>query len=257
MDTTLTDTTVSMSSWLANQFSPYAPGFWLLIGILATALLITVQKYIPSRWRGTIWFVHWLIIPYLGLLVGGLSPRLLGLAGHDWLAGLGLGLGLIFAVVILLSMARAIIDLGAPTAYSTPQATQESASPTSDALQTQRLGWHTISSTLLWCGIEQFHWTFLRGAIWEMLQTLPNPPDLVGYWAIWLATAIIIIQLLLLRPAFYPLLIQLVAVITTSILFFYTRNFWLCWIMHAAVQLLTVPPALLPLAPLRLATTRN
>lgn len=249
MHTTIAGPTLSMSSWLSNQFSPYAPGFWLLIGILATALLITVNKYIPSRWRGLIWFAHWLIIPYLGLLVGGLSPYLLGLAGHDWLAGLGLGLGLIFAVVILLSMARAIIDLGAPTA--------ESISPAIGGLHLQRLGWHTISSTLLWCGIEQFHWVFLRGAIWEMLQTLPNPPELVGYWAIWCATAIIIIQLLLLRPAFYPLLIQLVAVITTSILFFYTRNFWLCWIMHAAVQLLTIPPAFLPLAPMRLAHTRS
>jgi hypothetical protein len=62
---------------------------------------------------------------------------------------------------------------------------------------------------------------------------------------------------LLLRPAFFPSLIQLVALMTTSILFLYTRNFWLCWIMHVAVQLLTAPPAILPLAPLRLSYTRR
>ncbi len=245
-------------SWLGAQFSPYAPGFWLLVSILCTALLISAQPYIAARWRGTVWFAHWLLIPYLGLLMGGLSPRLLGLAGHDWLAGLGLGLGLIFAVVILLMLARAITDLGAPDATriaSTPAHHDEQppvthASPPPRAAL--RLGWHTVSSTLLWCGIEEFHWVFLRGAIWEMLETAPNPPQLVGYWAIWCAAGVIFLELLLLRHRFYPLLIQLVAQMTTSILFFYTRNFWLCWVLHVAVHLLTAPPSVLPLAPLRL-----
>jgi hypothetical protein len=49
----------------------------------------------------------------------------------------------------------------------------------------------------------------------------------------------------------------LVALTTTSILFFYTRNFWLCWILHVTVQLIATPPALLPLAPLRLVYTRR
>jgi hypothetical protein len=232
-------------SWLSAQLSPYAPGFWLIVGILGTTLLIASQAYIPRSWRGPIWFAHWLLIPYLGLLVGGLSPRLLGLAGHDWLAGLGLGLGLIFAVVILLTLGRAITDLGLPTENER------------DTVEPLHLGWQTISNTLLWCGIEQFHWVFLRGGIWESLQTLPNPPELAGYWAIWCAAAVILIELLLLRPGFFPLLIQLVALTTTSILFFYTRNFWLCWVMHAAVQLLTAPPALLPLALLRMLYARR
>jgi len=230
------------TNWLGEQLSPYAPGFWLLVGFLSTALLSSIQAYIPARWRGLIWFGQWLIIPYLGLLMGGLSPRLMGLTGHDWLASLGLGLGLIFAVAILLTLARAVTDLGIPTAA---------------AASGERLGWHTISSTLLWCGIEQFHWCFLRGGIWEMLQTLPNPPELVGYWAIWCAAGVILIELLIFRPGFFPLLIQLVALVTTSILFFYTRNFWLCWVMHVTVQLMTAPPALLPLAPLRLNYTRR
>jgi hypothetical protein len=237
------------TSWFSDQLSPFAPGFWLLVGILSTALLASIQTMIGARWRGLIWFAHWLVIPYLGLLLGGLSPRLLGLAGHDWLAGLGLGLALIFAVVILLTLARAITDLnvttGVPVALSP------------DSAESLRLGWRTVSSTLLWCGIEQFHWVFLRGAIWEMLRTLPEPPELVGYWAIWIAAGVIILEFLMLRPAFFPLLIQLVALTTTSILFFYTRNFWLCWVLHAAVQLLTAPPAILPMAPLRLSLTRR
>lgn len=233
------------TSWISTQFSPDAPGFWLIVGILGTTLLISSQPYIPWRWRAPVWFAHWLLIPYLGLLVGGLSPRLLGLAGHDWLAGLGLGLGLIFAVVILLTIGRAITDLGLPTENE------------ADKAEPAHLGWHTISNTLLWSGIEQFHWVFLRGGIWETLQTLPNPPELAGYWAIWCAAGVVLIELLLLRPRFYSLLIQLVSLTTTSILFFYTRNFWLCWVMHAAVQLLTTPPALLPIAPLRMLYVRR
>ena len=115
-----------------------------------------------------------------------------------------------------------------------------------------RLGWHTLSSTLLWTGIEQFHWCVLRGALWEMILTLATPPELPNYWAVWVAAGIILLELLLLRPGFYPLIIQLVALTTTSILFFYTRNFWLCWVLHACVQLFTAPPSLLPLAPVRL-----
>lgn len=241
--------------WFSGQLSPYTPGFWLIVSLLTSALLISVQAYIPVRWRGAGWFAQWLLIPYLGLLMGGLSPRLLGLAGLDWLAGLGLGLGLIFAVVILLTLARAITDLGAPVVLERRIDHSPEHAPQANA--ELRLGWHTVSSTLLWCGIEQFHWVFLRGGIWEMLQTLPNPPELVGYWAIWCAAGVILIELLLLRPSFFPLLIQLVALTTTSILFFYTRNFWLCWVLHAAVQLLTAPPALLPLAPLRLGYTRR
>jgi hypothetical protein len=229
------------TSWLGDQLSPFAPGFWLVLGVLGTILLGSLQELIAARWRGLVWFAHWLLVPYLGLLLGGLSPRLLGLASHDWLAGLGLGLGLIFAVVTLLTLARALTDLGAPVPSEERRG------------EVLRLGWHTISSTLLWCGIEQFHWSFLRGAVWEMLQTLPEPPALVGYWAIWCAAGVILLELLLLRPGFFPLLIQLVALTTTSILFFYTRNFWLCWALHAAVHLLTTPPTLLPLAPLRLA----
>lgn len=253
------------TSWLSAQLSPYAPGFWLIVGILATALLITGQAYIRPRWRAYVWFAHWLLIPYLGLLMGGLSPRLLGLASHDWLAGLGLGLGLIFTVVILLTLSRAVTDLDAPLSDNKNATAPARQSWHSLALHSlglrnlglQSLGWHTISSTLLWCGIEQFHWVFLRGGIWEAIQTLPNPPELPGYWAIWCAAGVILIELLLLRPGFFPLLIQLVALMTTSILFFYTRNFWLCWVLHAAVQLLTVPPALLPLAPLRLVASRH
>jgi hypothetical protein len=227
-----------IATWLTGQLNLYAPGVWFIVSLLLTALLLSLRPYLPQAWHSPIWAAHWLLVPYMGLMAGGLSPRLLGMAGHDWLAGLSLGLGLMFAVVVLLVLVRAVVDL-------------DPAQPGTRTLP--RLGWHTLSSTLLWTGIEQFHWCFLRGALWEMVLALPTPPELPNYWAIWMAAGIILLELLLLRPGFYPLIIQLVSLTTTSILFFYTRNFWLCWMLHASVHLLTAPPMLLPLAPLRLA----
>jgi hypothetical protein len=231
------------TTWLAGQLSLDAPGLWFTVSLLLTALLLSLRPYIPPKRRSAIWAAHWLLVPYLGLLAGGVSPRLIGLTGHDWLASLGLGLGLIFVVVVLLILVRAVVDLDPDAGPSTRGV--------------RRLGRHTLRSTLLWTGIEQFHWCFLRGVLWEMILALPSPPDLPGYWAIWSAAAIILAELLLLRPGFYPFVIQIVALITTSILFFYTRNFWLCWALHAGVQLIAAPPRLLPFAPMHPAGPRR
>ena len=241
-----------LTQWLTAQLSPQAPGFWLLISFMATALLLALQPFLPRRYRNSIWFAHWLLIPYLGLLLGGLSPRLLGLSAIDWLASLGLGLGLIFAIAVLLVLVRAVVDLE----EATPLALLRGWRPVREQLaatQATLFSWQTLTSATLWSGIEQFHWVFLRGSLWELLLNLPQPPELVGYWAIWLAAAIIVVELVWLRPSFMVLLIELAALMTTSILFFYTRNFWLCWILHATVQLLLAPPVLLPIVPVRLA----
>lgn len=230
------------ATWLGTQFSPFAPGLWLVVGLLLTLLLRVWLLWLPSASRGPLWAAHWLLVPYAGLLVGGLSPRLLGLTAHDWVAGLGLGLGIILAVVALLALARALVDWEM----------SDQAAPTQDDHDRAPTAWTRILATVGWSGLEQFHWVFLRGAVWEMLLALPTPPDLPGYWAIWVAAALIGAEALLWRPAWLPLLVQAVTLTTTSILFFYTHNFWLCWALHAAVHLTVMPVAWLPLSPLRL-----
>jgi hypothetical protein len=202
--------------------------------VLLSALLFAVQDYIPVRWRQPVWLAHWLLVPYLGLLVGGLSPRLMGLTRIDWPASLGLGLGLMVGVVVLLVLVRAVVDLS------------EQPAPLPESPPTPVSGWRIFSDTLLWSGGAEFHWAFLRGAFWEILLSLPTPLALPAYWAIWCAALLAAVEILAARPGFVTGLLHLVTLVTTSILFFYTRNFWLCWALHTAVQLIGSPDAHLP-----------
>jgi hypothetical protein len=210
-------------AWIGAQFSPQSPGFWLLISFLLTALLLSVKESIPARWRQPLWLAHWLIVPYLGLLLGGLSLRLLGITGIDWLASLGLGLGLVFGIVMLLVLVRAAVDLDSTPA--SPLATGPGAG-----------GWRTLGDALLWSGGAEFHWVFLRGALEETLLLRPEPLELPAYWAIWCAALLAALEIGMGRPRFVPWLLQMTTLVTTSILFFYTHNFWLCWALHTAVQ---------------------
>ena len=235
-------------AWFATQFRPQVPFFWLIVALLINALLLWLKDYITSPWRTRLWFAHWLLIPYLGLLTGGLSPRLLGLANIDWLASLGLGLGLLFGIVALLVLGRAIVDLGDPAVAPTARRF---------FVGMTQPGWQTFGGLLLWSGIEQFHWAFLRGALHETLLTLPSPPALPGYWAIWGAAGLILVELLWFRPGLASFVIQLATLLTTSILFFYTHNFWLCWALHLLVHWIAAPPGLLTLSPGRLALLRR
>ena len=235
-------------TWLAAQFTPTAPLFWLAVGLLTTALVLSLQDYISPLWRGRVWFAHWLLIPYLGLLAGGLSPRLLGLANIDWLASLGLGVGLLFGVTALLVFVRAVVDLGDPADMTGPRRFLGVLT---------RPGWRIFAGLALWSGIEQFHWAFLRGGLHETLLTLPTPPALPGYWAIWGAAGIILVEVLWARRDLAHLVIQLATLLTTSILFFYTHNFWLCWILHVLVRWIASPPGLLLVSPGRIAPVRR
>ena len=62
------------ASWLIDQLSPFAPGFWLLVSFLTGALLYIFRRRFSYFWRPYLWGAHRLLIPYLGLLIGALSP---------------------------------------------------------------------------------------------------------------------------------------------------------------------------------------
>jgi len=83
------------------------------------------------------------------------------------------------------------------------------------------------------------HWVFLRGAVWELLLALPSPPESPGYWAVWLASLLALPELVIQHRHTSQRIIAGVLLVTTAILFFYTRNFFLCWLLHASVRLLT------------------
>ncbi len=208
---------------LLRQLSLQAPAIWLLLSVSASTLLLLLKQQVAADWRNRLAIGIWVGIPYLGLLFGGLSPRLMGVSAIDWLASLGLGLGLLFVMLLLLMLVRATTTLAGSDVSSTR---------TTLAIYLQQAIQH---------GAEEFQWCFYRGAIWEFLQMLPNPPALSAYWAVWLA-ALLAAPGALIWPAHAgQRLLSLSVLIATTVLFFYTRNFWLCWLLHAAAWFIVNP----------------
>lgn len=206
--------------WFIGQLSPLHPGFWLLLSFGLSGLLLTLARFLPEKivWRLRVG--RWVLTPYLGLLVGGLSPRLLGLSDIDWVAGLGLGVGLMFAIWLLLALVRATLH--------------RESTPSDTSLPTAR----PLLERVVRAGAQEFHWVFLRGAMWEMILALPTPPIAPAYWAIWLASALALPGIFVQYRHISQRFIAGMLLITTAILFFYTRNFFLCWFLHASVELL-------------------
>ena len=107
---------------LLTLFSLQAPGTWLLLSLIASILLLLLTQQIATDWRDRLTIGLWIGIPYVGLLLGGLSPRLIGLNAIDWVASLGLGLGLLFIMVLLLMLVRSTTHLSGAT-YPPPRTT--------------------------------------------------------------------------------------------------------------------------------------
>ncbi len=189
--------------------------------------MLILGDRVEPRWRRQYRLLRWILIPYFGLLAGGLSPRLMGLADIDWVAGLGLGLAIVFTILVLLTLIRISVHWEGPYV---------------EDLDTQLPLFGPIVTPLIAAGALEFHWTFLRGAIWEMLVSMPSPPSIPSYWAVWLAAILATPGIVTLHRSGSRRLIDIVILITTSILFFYTRNYWLCWLLHFSAQLLLLRP---------------
>lgn len=207
--------------WFLGQLHPQQPGFWLLFG-----LVLAAGQWLSGRWLRPgllprVEVARWVLAPYLGLLLGGLSPRLLGLSDLDWLAGFGLGFGLVLVLWVLLILVRLTVDsAGAWSGGS------------------DRVEARSLAALLIVAGAQEFHWAFLRGGVLEILLTLPEPPPLANYWAIWIATLFALVGVLFTRASASQRFVSAFTLLTTSILFFYARNFWLCWLLHVSVRLL-------------------
>lgn len=227
-----------MTHWWAAQLTPHAPGLWLILSLLTTITLSVLFGRARPAWAQWAWIGHWLLIPYFGLLFGGLSPRLMGLVNFDWSVSLSLGAGLIFIVLALLVVVRATVDLPSPHQGLTEESAPLNRTGTERLQDSHRSSWQTVIGIVAISGVEQFHWTFLRGGLWELILSLPAPPALPAYWAVWLAALVVLMEAALHRPTFLQWLPLLTILVTTSILFFYTRNFWLCWILHSSAALI-------------------
>lgn len=218
-----------------------APGIWLLLSLITGLLIMFFKRPRNPSQRQLLQMGLWVLIPYLGLLIGGLSPRLMGISNLDWLPSIGLGLGFIFVVLLLLLLVRAATERESPAlkvdvAQASRSISRHSAEEKLDSSSVQHLFYQFLQH-----GAQEFHWCFLRGALWEFIYRSPTPPSLIAYWAIWIAALLAIPEISFGRPNAAQRLFGIVVLIATSILFFYTRNFWLCWLLHTTAWFIVDP----------------
>ncbi len=215
---------------MAAFLSFHAPGFWLVVSLLCMLAATAAQPFLPRFWRGAVLLAIWLGVPYLALISGGVSPRLLGLRYLDWAVTFRLGAGILLAVAAMAGLVRLVAagPLGAP----------QSASGSARGVS---LAWILRSSG--WSGAEELNWCFWRGALWELILVTGAPIGLPAYWAVWLAAAVNLPFVLMLQPNGWQRIVKAATLAVTSVVFFYTDNFWLCWLVHSAVWLILAPAA--------------
>lgn len=204
----------------------HAPGFWLVIALLAGVVVMGVRPYLPPAVRPWSMIGYWGLLPYLALITGGVSPRLMGVLYIDWRTSLTLGVGLALTMAAVAGVARLSLLTGSRTAHT-------------DA---PSQGWGVIVSSIGVSGVEEWFWCFLRGGIEEALLLMQFSLDVPAYWSIWIAAALALPFSLLHQPTIHHRLVKSAILLMTSILFFYTRNFWLCWAVHAITWLLLAQP---------------
>lgn len=206
---------MTVFAWMVSQLRPDAPGFWLLLDLLIALGLLMAAAWAPMQRRALLRALRWLLIPYVALLAGAVSPQWMGLSGINWQAGLTLGLGFVGALLALLALMRLTQRDAA-------------AAPPADGA--------TVIYSLLAAGLEQFHWSFQRGALLLLLPSWPGGLESPAYWATWAAALLALPGVVFHTPGVARLYKGL-ALVATAILFFYTRNFWLCWLLHAGIML--------------------
>lgn len=206
---------------------------WLIVDVSIGLLLLLIYPLLAVRFRPPLFLIYWVIIPYLGLISGGLSPRLMGLTGINWLASFGLGLGLIGILLVLLLFIRTLLNLARdePTGAQSSRPAAHQGWEAAVRAQPQAGGWSLWP--VLQVGAEEFHWAFLRGALWETLLNAGFTILQASYWALWLAALLAVPAIWRNQATPIQRLLKGAILLITTVLFFYTRNFWLCWFLHS------------------------
>lgn len=214
---------------------------------LATTLLAVFRRHTSPQNRlatlanstggaatGWLVWVIWLIGPgYVALLLGLLSPRLMGLSQID--LGTGLGLGALFAA---LSVG---VLLAAGLTY---RRTRHTGSPYASLGQAVGASVRLV----LEAGSLQWHWAFYRSAIIVAVAGLGlNNPV---YWGAWLAAGWICLEGALSPCLWHDLrtpgraeirMLRGVLLFATTVIYLLSRNFWLAWALHALIVVIVEP----------------
>ncbi len=179
-------------------------------------------------------WMAWLIGPgYAAVLVGVLSPRLMGLTQVDW--GAPFGYGLAFAgLAVAILVAAGVMVRQARDAWP---------------------AWPTLSAALAGsvllaaeAGALQWHWAFYRSAAIQGAQELGASGPLV--WGTWIAVGLAMLEGVLNPGLWHDLqtpgpaerrVLRAVLLVATGVLFLLSRNFWLLWVTHALAAMILEP----------------
>ncbi|MCB0131181.1 MAG: hypothetical protein KDD78_10040 [Caldilineaceae bacterium] len=203
-----------------NGFTQYwltGPSVWVILSLVLFVVIELATRSGTAVRRGWLHTSRWLLVPYFALLTGSVSPRLMGLTAIDW--RLTLSFGVVF-VALLLALATLV-----RLATLTPPSPQPVAR------------WAPRSRRFLLAGAEQFHWSFLRGAIWETLLINAAGLDFPAYWAVWVAALLALPEIWRQPNPPAQQLVKMLILALSAVLFLYTRNFWLCWALHGVLWL--------------------
>lgn len=194
------------------------PLLWIAISIGISLIVAVIRHRCTERQQYWIDNARWVLIPYVALLVGHLSPRLMGLTEINWLNSISIGAGFIGIVAILLTLVLNRADLAQTEVMFTPASHR------------------TTAQLVVGSATKQFHWSFLRGALWETLLRLGYASGTAAYLGIWIGGLVAVLELLLHGRNTVQRLVDITTLLLTSILFFYTRNVWLCWMLHLLIM---------------------
>lgn len=208
--------------WLLEQLtaSPARAALWLALSFVlsGTATLVT-RRFAPELER-PVRVVRWIHIPYLGLILGALSPRLMGLTIVGWDSRYIVGVVLLAGLLFLLVLIR--IWLHTETSH------------TGGAIPTGR-SW---SPSLFESCAQEFHWCFLRAAVWDFLLIFASTSLSPHYWAVWIGAAISLPGIHIQPVPLSDRLLTTVVLLATSSLFLVTQSFWLCCFLHVGIRVI-------------------
>ncbi|MFQ6014910.1 MAG: hypothetical protein ACE5NP_05660 [Anaerolineae bacterium] len=190
----------------------------------------TLRGWPASNWvLEGLRLLYYLGLPYLALLRGVTNPRLMGLAGLDWIQGLGMGMALSGGAFLLLALGwwyhlRQVGALYPVASGPCPRWRQELSRPWGWAL--------LIPPVVYW----QAHWAFYRSG---PILVLDDP-----YFGTFVGLALVILEWWT-NPAWRESLGQVGRVektlmttslaFVTAIIYFFTANFWLLVLIHLAL----------------------
>lgn len=207
-------------SWIWEQLTavPTRAGLWLASSFLLAGLTAGLARLFAPDLERTVRVIRWVSLPYLGLIVGALSPRSMGVSYLDWSLGLRVGLVMLAGMLGLLVIVRIWL-------HSERNLPSDERSPGPFSLTM----WVESSA-------QEFHWCFLRGASLDLLISFQASDQVLQYWSTWLGAALAVPGVILHSRSNSNRLISAAILLSTTSLFLYTRNFWLAWLLHVGIR---------------------